>query len=107
MECGNTFWEVKVPELHVKCTVYHVDALQMAGVIKTRGGLPICEFFFCYFVFSPWSSLVFKMPNLFIKFFVFFFMKNFDEVIWHFKNQRKYTPKYKYSIFFFYSGNVS
>ena len=56
VDCSNTFWEVKVPDLHVKCTVYHVDALQMAGV--TQGGqLPIGELFICYFVFYlvlPW-----------------------------------------------------
>jgi hypothetical protein len=52
VECGNTSWEVKVPEYHVKCTVYHVDALQMAGVIKSQGGqLPIGKLFLCYFVF--------------------------------------------------------
>jgi hypothetical protein len=78
VDTTNAFWEVKVPDLHVKCTVYHVDALQMAGVIKThRGELPIGKLFICYFVFSPRLSLVFKMPNLFTKFFAMFFITKF------------------------------
>lgn len=47
VECGNTFWEIKVPEYHVKCKVFHVDALNMASVIGQQGGqLPIGKLFF-------------------------------------------------------------
>ena len=38
METSGTYWEVAVPDFHVKCRVYHVDALAMASVIGSGGG---------------------------------------------------------------------
>jgi hypothetical protein len=86
--------------------VYHVDALQMASVIKEQGGqLPLGELFFCYFVFHltrPWFlKCQISSPN----FLALFCMKNFDGVIWHFKNQEHVHPKTNTSSYV-YSGDV-
>lgn len=91
VDTSGLFWEVAVPQYHVKCKVFHTDALAMASVLGNHLGNQMAFGMLCVVVVCFHLTLCRFLKCRFTstKFFACFCEKNLVGVKRHFKIRQK------------------